>query len=285
MNTAAGKTQGRVLPSLSGPWLWAAAVGVALILLSALPVGAFRSLPDAELRWIGSKIFVNECGGRPGGLVAWNRGESFASLGIGHFIWYPKGQNGPYAESFVDLLAFLHRSRVPLPPMLGPTPSPDCPWPNREAFESAAAAPEKAELRRFLQDTVDHQTRFMVRRLHAALPRMLSAAPPERRPHLRRQYERLARTAPGLYALVDYVNFKGEGTMPTERIAGQGWGLLQVLERMDNLRGVADPLAEFARAAEMVLKRRAEADPRPIMRDRWLVGWLARVRAYAGPER
>ncbi|MBI9082012.1 MAG: hypothetical protein JEZ11_00360 [Desulfobacterales bacterium] len=256
----------------------------ALILLG-VTAGIARDLSEAELRWIGSRIFANECGGRAEALVAWNRGEAFASLGIGHFIWYPQGQHGPYAESFVDLVSFLRRRKIPLPAMLGATGSPDCPWPNREAFEAAARSPEKAELRLFLQRTMDDQTRFMVRRLDAALPRMITAAPLNRRQHLRQQYERLARTPAGLYALVDYVNFKGEGVAPTERIAGQGWGLSQVLEEMDNLPSVVAPLAEFARAAETVLIRRAEADPRAMLRDRWLPGWLARVRGYADPSR
>ena len=271
------KIKGRVFRLLLG------AVGVMgfLILLTVMPAGAFRDLPDAELQWIGSRIFANECGGRTEALVAWNRGEAFASLGIGHFIWYPQGQQGPYAESFVDLVRFMRRRKVPLPAMLGATDPGDCPWPNRQAFEAAAQSPEKDLLRQWLQDTVDEQTRFMVRRMDAALPRIITAAPINRRHHLLQQYERLARTPAGLYALVDYVNFKGEGVAPTERIAGQGWGLSQVLEEMGTVASVVDPLAEFARAAEMVLRRRAGADPRALVRDRWLTGWLVRVRGYA----
>ncbi len=28
------------------------------------------------------------------GLVSWNRGEAFPSLGIGHFIWFPAVSHG-----------------------------------------------------------------------------------------------------------------------------------------------------------------------------------------------
>ena len=37
-------------------------------------------------------------------------------------------------------------------------------------------------------------------------------------------------TSRGTFALVDYVNFKGEGTKETERYRNEGWELLQVLE-------------------------------------------------------
>lgn len=37
---------------------------------------------------IGEKIWKNECAGSIEGLTNWKKGENFASLGIGHFIWY-----------------------------------------------------------------------------------------------------------------------------------------------------------------------------------------------------
>ncbi|MEA3211856.1 MAG: hypothetical protein QOE70_4913 [Chthoniobacter sp.] len=36
---------------------------------------------------IGRRVWQNECGGTREGLTSWNADESFASLGIGHFIW------------------------------------------------------------------------------------------------------------------------------------------------------------------------------------------------------
>ena len=47
-------------------------------------------LSDEEINLIGQRIFRNECAGKIEYLTAWNEGEEFASLGIGHFIWYPK---------------------------------------------------------------------------------------------------------------------------------------------------------------------------------------------------
>ena len=51
--------------------------------------------------------------------------------------------------------------------------------------------------------------------------------------------------------LIDYVNFKGEGVLETERYRGRGWGLLQVLEGMPEqaarLRMRRDEFADFRR--------------------------------------
>jgi hypothetical protein len=77
---------------------------------------------------------------------------------------------------------------------------------------------------------------------------------------------------------VDYVNFKGEGTLETERYKGEGWGLLQVLETM----GEGPALQEFSRAADKVLTRRVQNSPPERGEQRWLAGWRSRVRSYAG---
>jgi len=60
-------------------------------------------LSDEQAARIGAKIWQNESGHTIGGLTAWNFGEEFASLGIGHFIWYPAGRRGPFEESFPPL--------------------------------------------------------------------------------------------------------------------------------------------------------------------------------------
>jgi hypothetical protein len=259
--------------------LLVAALCLALVLLAAGPAAA--RLTEAQLQRIGNRIFFNECGGKTEHLVAWNEREAFASLGIGHFIWYPAGVEGPYDESFVDLIRFMRGRQVALPPLLLQNVSPDCPWPDRDAFLKAAGSPEMATLRLFLQQTIPLQTRFMLTRLEAALPRILGSAPPDKRRRIRLNYGRVARFPMGVYALADYVNFKGEGVLSTERINGAGWGLRQVLEEMDPLEGTINPLAAFSRSATRVLTRRAVSDPRPVVRERWLPGWLARVRTYA----
>src|SRR5690606_16290040 len=108
---------------------------LAMLLLAA--TGAFAqqqpALTRTDLERIGKRIWQNECAGTVEGLTSWNGGENFASLGIGHFIWYPAGVQGPFEESFPKLIAFFQQSGVRVPQWLLTTP--DCPWPTREAFQ------------------------------------------------------------------------------------------------------------------------------------------------------
>jgi hypothetical protein len=97
---------------------------------------------------------------------------------------------------------------------------------------------------------------------------------------VRGNFQRLTQSAAGCYALVDYVNFKGEGTLATERYAGQGWGLLQVLGRMDDGGNAAE---QFSRAAAETLRRRVKNAPPARREDRWLSGWIRRVNSYSRP--
>ena len=236
------------------------------------------ALSHAEALRIGKKIWQNECNGTVSGLTSWNEGENFASLGIGHFIWYPKGQRGPFEESFPKLINFISSRGAKLPKLLLGAGELPCPWNSRAEFLRAQQTPEMKELRQFLADTVDLQAEFLVSRLGNALPKMLDEAAPAERQNVQQQFERLASTPQGCYALVDYVNFKGEGVLHTERYRGEGWGLLQVLEGM-RANGTS-AVNEFSHSAAAVLKRRVQNSPPERNEARWLSGWLNRVHSY-----
>jgi len=238
------------------------------------------TLSRSDTLTIGKRIWQNECNGTIAGLTAWNEGENFPSLGIGHFIWYPKGQRGPFEESFPKLVGFMKTRGVKLPALVANADEQPCPWNSREEFRRAQHSEEMKQLRQFLADTVDIQAEFLIARLQNSLPKMLAETAPADRPNVERQFERVARTPQGCYALVDYVNFKGEGVLHTERYQGQGWGLLQVLEQMP--ADERDPLKEFSRAAAVVLKRRVANSPPERGEVRWLPGWLNRVLGYSG---
>ena len=229
---------------------------------------------------IGRKIWQNECGGTVSGLTSWNAGENFASLGIGHFIWYPKGARGPFDESFPDLVRFASERNANLPAVVLANRSGGCPWSSRAEFVAATDTPQMTELRRFLADTVDLQADFLVQRLQQALPKMLAEASAADRANVERQFERVASSAQGCYALVDYVNFKGEGVLDTERYRGQGWGLLQVLQGMTGTDSSPAAARDFARSARGVLTRRVKNSPSERHESRWLAGWLRRVDTY-----
>ena len=236
-------------------------------------------LSRAEALRIGKKIWQNECNGTVAGLTSWNEGENFASLGIGHFIWYPKGQRGPFDESFPKLVGFISSRGAKLPKLLLGAGELPCPWNSRAEFARVQQTPEMKQLRQFLVDTVDLQAEFLVKRLENALPKMLSEASVAERDNVRRQFERVASTAQGCYALVDYVNFKGEGVLHTERYRDQGWGLLQVLAGMQG--NGAGAVSEFSRSAAAVLTRRVQNSPPERKESRWLSGWLNRVNSYS----
>jgi hypothetical protein len=268
-------------PLFGGLDLSAALVASGVIALWPQTVAAISLSHDDALK-IGKRVWQNECNGTISGLTAWNRGEDFASLGIGHFIWYPKGRRGPFEESFPKLVSFISNRGAKLPTMLlGVGRGKPCPWNSRTEFLRAEHTPEMNQLRRFLVDTIDLQAEFLVARLEAALPKMLAEAAPAERTNVQQQFERLTKTPQGCYVLVDYVNFKGEGVLHTERYQGQGWGLLQVLEAMHG-NSIGDAPDEFARAAKAVLTRRVQNAPPERHESQWLTGWLRRVNSYSG---
>ena len=248
-------------------------LALVLFTLTTLPASA---LSDRELSAIGHRVWQNECGGTREGLTSWNSGEDFASLGIGHFIWYPKGVSGPFEESFPALVRYLAENGVKLPAWLKPGTA--CPWRTRVEFQAAAKGRQMTELRDLLAATVTLQSRFLARRMEQALPKLLTAAPANRREHVRKQFARLAATEKGTFALIDYVNFKGEGTNPKERYNGQGWGMLQAIEGMEE-EGTA--ARAFADSAARVLARRVKNSPPERDETKWLPGWVRRVAAYA----
>lgn len=242
------------------------------------------SMPDAQLEWIGEQVFRNECSAREACLVHWNPGEDFPSLGIGHFIWYPSGVTGPFRESFPALVAFLAEQGAGGPGWLRSQAFLGAPWADRRAFREAQDEdPRVAELRRFLADEKGLQVAFMLERAQKALAEVISASGDP--PATRRKIRLLADSPGGVYALIDYVNFKGEGLVESERYEGVGWGLLQVLEAMEAPAGRDDALPMFRRAAAGILAERARRAERSIERDQWLPGWLKRVDTYREPDR
>jgi hypothetical protein len=257
----------------------AGAIGASLVLLTMLPPLVLRAaeavqLSDGQAQTVGQRLWQNESGRSIAGLTAWNSGEDFASLGIGHFIWYPSGHRGPFEESFPRLVRFFQENSVQLPAWLSPDEA--CPWPNRSAFLRDLDSPKMRELRALLQRTISLQARFAANRLEHALPQMLANAEPGARSTVDTNFSALLREPAGVYALVDYVNFKGEGTSPSERYHGQGWGLLQALTTMPPGSG----LAGFRSAAGTVLRRRVQNAPPDRHEERWLPGWLNRVATY-----
>lgn len=234
-------------------------------------------LSAAQIDRVGRRIWQNECGGTLAGLTSWNAGEDFASLGIGHFIWYPQGRSGPFEESFPPLVAFFNARGIATPVWTRGA----CPWPTKAAFEAEKNSPRQQELRGLLSQTVREQTEFIMERMERALPKMLAAAPAGKRAWVNLAFGSLKATPEGVFCLIDYVNFKGEGTSPKERYQGQGWGLLQVLQEVgESPSSYIAWNVQFAEAAKRVLSRRVANAPPERKEQRWLAGWHNRCDGY-----
>jgi|UniRef100_UPI003784EB25 hypothetical protein len=268
------------------PHLVSTKLGVLTLFLSCLascaetppPVATSNArLSAVQIDRVGRRIWQNECGGTVAGLTSWNVGEDFASLGIGHFIWYPQGQSGPFEESFPPLAAFLAARGHGVPGWMRGS----CPWPTKPAFEADKNGARQQELRALLGRTVREQTEFIMERMERALPKMLAAAPAGKRAWVSLAFGSLKATPEGVFCLIDYVNFKGEGTSPKERYQGQGWGLLQVLQEVgESPSSYIAWNVQFAEAAKRVLSRRVANAPPERKEQRWLAGWHNRCDGY-----
>jgi hypothetical protein len=245
-------------------------------------------LPADVANKVGHKIWINETRGDRNAITSWNANEEFASLGIGHFIWFPAGKTAPFYESFPRMLEFLRQQNARLPSWLDRTPIPPCPWVSRTDFIKNFNSPRMTQLRKFLLGTVAGQTQFLVMRAQSAIDKILDSTPESNeREHIIIQFTRIVQASKDLYPLIDYVNFKGEGTDPAEAALNketgerEGWGLKQVLLRMN---GTANEpmavLAEFADAAQFVLLQRIRNIPANRI---WEAGWLRRVETYRRP--
>lgn len=237
------------------------------------------TLTASQRAAIGRKIWQNESGGSKTGLTAWNDGEDFPSLGIGHFIWYPAGREGRFTESFPQFVQFARRQGSNPPAVALQA---DCPWQSKASFQRDFNGSALSSLRDWLASNVNLQTDFIIAKSRASLPKILRAAGSDAQ-RVQANYNKVATTPQGQYALIDYVNFKGEGTNPSERYQGQGWGLLQVLQGMKNVPAGEAAANEFAASAKRVLANRVRNAPAARNEGRWLQGWHNRCNTYARP--
>jgi len=242
--------------------------------------GAGSNLSAAQRAAIGRKIWQNESGGKVDGLTHWNVGEEFPSLGIGHAIWYPAGFNGRFFETWPAFVSFATQRGAAVPAV---GRKPDCPWPSRDAFYRDFKGAEMTGLRKWLAANVTIQTDFIISRSRGALGKVLAAAPAGDRARVEANYRKVSTTSNGTYALIDYVNFKGDGTNTSERYNGQGWGLLQVLQEMRDVPSGQPAAKEFAAAAKRRLDLRLKNSPPGRGESRWRSGWHNRCDTYARP--
>ena len=137
------------------------------------------------------------------------------------------------------------------------------------------------KLRTFLYETIDLQVQFILQRFEKALPAMVRSLPTtKQKNHVKQQFNRVLHSPNGVYALVDYLNFKGEGLDSQWNYNGHRWGLLQVLEHMQGTKPGKEALQEFAKATKYILERRVKNAPAGKDEARWLPGWRNRIDTY-----
>lgn len=237
-----------------------------------------------DLSWIAQRISRNQTNGDPQRLVRWNERENFATLGIGQFIWYPAGKSGRYRETFPAYLDYVKANGVPLPAWLAQRPARGGPWRDSAAFRRAQGDQQMRELHNFMQKTLNLQANFMALQLRQTLPQRINQLPPNQRQQALRSYQTMLKTPGGLYPLLDYVQFQGDGANPAERYNGKGWGLIQVLHNMEQVQPGPGALAEFMRAADDTLVTRIANAPADRREARLLDSWLTRINTYR-PQR
>ena len=238
---------------------------------------SYLQLTFQEMAAIGQQIWLNESEGQLTGLTAWNESGHFASLGIGHFIWYPAGQPKLSKETWPDLLSFLQKQQVIIPNWLMNTRT--CPWQTRDEFIQNQRSYRMNSLRRLMKNTIPHQVQFMKKRLEKFLPQIVETLSNKQQQHVQKQFERLTQTLNGIYVLIDYIHFKGEGTYPNK---GQGWGLLQVLAQMSG-HSKQGATQEFAKTAQLILNRYIQNTSPEHNEAHWLIYWKKRLNTYDDP--
>ncbi len=204
-------------------------------------------------------------------VAQWNDGEDWLSLGVGHYIWYPKEGEKKYTESFPDLIKFACSNGYTgsLPKEIGYTGGNPvlgvCPWNSKKEFEDPKTknSDELKNIQNFLlgQDMQKQQALFQYNRLLDFMDKWKPANKVEE--HAKEFAGRLMQDPKGLLQMIDYVNFKGEGTAPGEYYKNNKgevdrWGLKQVLETAVNEgQGLT-----FIEAAKSTLNRKINTDPK-----------------------
>ncbi len=259
-----------------------------LLVMAACSRGPVESvqvpeLRDADYHWIASRIFQNETRGRTRFLTHWNAGEEFPSLGIGHFIWFPAGVDAPFDESFPAMVAYVRERSdecSPVPPWLLDLDPFDAPWASKDVFDRSQQSDRMIELRQWLSRTAPTQVRYIVTSFGERWNALDMSA--ERKNPRTAILQRLMEDPRGVFAAIDYFNFKGLGSNPRERYNGEGWGLAQVLGDVVGAETGedADLVALFSDAAANRLRLRVGNSPPERNEKRWLAGWERRVASY-----
>lgn len=224
------------------------------------------------------KIQANETGGKQENLIIRNNKEAVCSLGIGHFTWYPKAvTEKKFKETFPALLEDLQKTDgvfKDAPDVVLPSA---CPWSSAEQLQQEKST--EVYRRIYMGLTSDAgkrvQVNYMVAHANEAIAETILnddvAA---------KKINELLSSELGTYAIVDYVNFKGNSA-PGEAYSGFTWGFKTAIDVMSE-EGTLKPEVRFQIAVETLLEMRVE-EANKLGKDEssFLAGWLKRVDTYS----
>ena len=110
---------------------------LSLLLISTLFSSSIH-LSQKDANYVAKKVWQNEGAGKDKYLVWWNKGEDFASVGIGHFIWFSKGHSERFREVFPMYVDFMAKKGEKLPSWLHTNTA--FPWKTKAEFFKAKKA-------------------------------------------------------------------------------------------------------------------------------------------------
>ncbi len=247
-----------------------------------------RLLTQADYQWIGGRIYQNECAGKPKYLTYWGRGETFPSFGIGHFIWHPKlvesGADQIFTETFPSMVQFVSKTQRP-PNWLAELSTQAefvAPWSSKAEFDQAWSNTELQQLRSWLLATQAQQAKFIVMAFQKRWLSETQSLTLNQKAIIQLRLTKMMSFKKGLFAVIDYFNFKGIGLNQKEQYQGVSWGLASVLRAMNVAEDSSQDeyLSQFVIAAKKRLQLRVKLAPAERNEFRWLKGWEVRLDQY-----
>ena len=237
-------------------------------------------LSSAQQTQLANKIEQRETAGKDENLTYWSKHESFPSFGIGHFIWLPEDSKVSFQQTFPELIRYLSTKSIPPDWVTNLSPF-ILPWQTRQQFYANFEGRKLSQLRGWLKQTKQLQAEFIFQRFLTQVNKAKSTLDLSQQRSVEKQLKRLTDSSEGLFAIIDYANFKGVGNNKLEVYQDGdkhlGWGLIDVLLAMHDTS--ENSLNNFVQSAKFVLKRRANLSEQQTEK-RWLKGWYHRLDSY-----
>lgn len=246
------------------------------------------ALTAVDYRWIGQRIYQNECAGKPEYLTYWGKGETFPSFGIGHFIWHPKltesGADQTFTETFPAMVQFVSKTQRPPDWLADLSIQAEfvAPWPSQKIFDQAWSNKELQQLRDWLLATQYQQAQFIVLAFQNRWLTETQSLTLKQKAVIQLRLNKMMGFKKGLFAVIDYFNFKGIGLNQKEQYQSESWGLASVLSSMNIAEESSQDeyLEQFVMAAKKRLQLRVKLAPPERNEVRWLKGWEVRLDQY-----